>query len=141
VDDDDNAQVEWVVERVQRVFPYLAHGALLLISSQLPVGTTRRLETLYHETYPDGRVTFGYSPENLRLGAAIKVFTQPDRVVVGLRQDSDRERVTALLRPFIQTRRSMSVEATVISLDWRNDFLVMFVTIANWIAMWGDLFG
>jgi Predicted UDP-glucose 6-dehydrogenase len=49
VDDDDNAQVEWVVERVQRVFPYLAHGALLLISSQLPVGTTRRLETLYRD--------------------------------------------------------------------------------------------
>lgn len=134
VDDDDNAQVEWVVERVQRVFPYLAHGALLLISSQLPVGTTRRLETLYHETYPDGRVTFGYSPENLRLGAAIKVFTQPDRVVVGLRQDSDRERVTALLRPFTERIEWMSVESAEMTKHALNAFLAMSVTFANEIA-------
>ena len=31
------------------------------------------------------RVGFGYSPENLRLGKAIDVFTHPDRVVVGVR--------------------------------------------------------
>jgi UDPglucose 6-dehydrogenase len=32
-----------------------------------------------------GASAFAASPENLRLGKAIEVFMQPDRVVVGLR--------------------------------------------------------
>ena len=134
VDDDDNAQVEWVIERVQRIFPYLAYGSLLLVSSQLPVGTTRRLEALYREAYPAGQVTFGYSPENLRLGAAINVFTTPDRVVVGLRDETDRERMAALLRPFTERIEWMSVESAEMTKHALNAFLATSVTFANEIA-------
>ena len=38
VDEEDNADVEYVVERVSRLFPYLESGQELLISSQVPVG-------------------------------------------------------------------------------------------------------
>jgi UDPglucose 6-dehydrogenase len=134
VDDDDNAQVEWVIERVQRIFPYLAYGALLLVSSQIPVGTTRRLEALYREAHPTGQVTFGYSPENLRLGAAISVFTAPDRVVVGLREETDRERVAALLSPFTERIEWMSVESAEMTKHALNAFLATSVTFANEIA-------
>src|SRR5829696_6136987 len=47
VDDDDRADVDFVVSRVARVFPFLRDGALVLISSQLPAGTTRRLEAIF----------------------------------------------------------------------------------------------
>ena len=47
VDDDDRGDVEYVVERAVRLFPYLADGATVLVSSQVPVGTTRRLEELF----------------------------------------------------------------------------------------------
>lgn len=134
VDDDDNAQVEWVVERVERVFPYLADGTLVLVSSQLPVGTTRQLEMRYREQYPTRRVTFGCSPENLRLGSAINVFTAPDRVVVGLRVDADRERVAALLRPFTERIEWMSVESAEMTKHALNAFLATSVTFANEIA-------
>lgn len=134
VDDDDNAQVEWVVERVERIFPYLADATLLLVSSQLPVGTTRQLEMRYREAYPTGQVTFGYSPENLRLGAAINVFTTPDRVVVGLRDETDRERVAILLRPFTERIEWMSVESAEMTKHALNAFLATSVTFANEIA-------
>ena len=54
--------------------------AAILVSSQLPVGSTRMLE----QASRAGR-TFAYSPENLRLGDAVAAFMQPDRIVVGVR--------------------------------------------------------
>jgi UDPglucose 6-dehydrogenase len=136
VDDDDRADVEFVVGRVARLFPHLRAGMLVLISSQLPVGTTRRLE----QACPNKSVTFAYSPENLRLGKAIGVFTQPDRVVVGTRGEADRARIAALLRPFIEdparTDRIewMSVESAEMTKHALNAFLATSVTFINEIA-------
>jgi UDPglucose 6-dehydrogenase len=90
VDDEDQADVAFVVARVARLFPYLTSGTLVLISSQIPVGTTRHLEQAYAVAYPAQPVTFAYAPENLRLGRAIRTFTHPERVVVGIRCDADR---------------------------------------------------
>jgi UDPglucose 6-dehydrogenase len=68
VDDDDRADAEYVIERASRVLPSLRDGALVLISSQLPVGSTRRLEQAYAAMSGGRTVAFGYSPENLRRG-------------------------------------------------------------------------
>ena len=50
-------------------------------------------------------MSFAYSPENLRLGKAIDVFTRPDRVVVGVRSEADRERIVRLLSPVHRPHR------------------------------------
>ncbi len=134
VDDDDRADVEYVIERVTRVFPHIRDGALLLISSQLPVGTTRQLEQRFAAGSRGRRVGFGYSPENLRLGKAIAVFTQPDRVVAGVRVDADRERVSELLRPFDPKIEWMSVESAEMTKHALNAFLATSVTFINEIA-------
>src|SRR4026209_278402 len=44
VDDADESDVAFVLERLRRCLPHLQEGALVLISSQLPVGTIRALE-------------------------------------------------------------------------------------------------
>jgi len=140
VDEEDRADVEFVFERVTQLFSYLEAGALVLISSQMPVGTTRRLEKAYAEVYPNKPVNFGYSPENLRLGKAINVFTQPDRVVVGVRTKTDRECVAELLKPIIEdpvrTDRIewMSVESAEMTKHALNAFLATSVTFINEIA-------
>ena len=134
VDDDDHADVAFVVERVVQLFPALEAGVLVLLSSQLPVGTTRQLEQRYAAMYPERAVSFAYSPENLRLGKAISVFTHPDRVVVGVRKDADRERVAALLRPFTERIEWMSVESAEMTKHALNAFLATSVTFINEIA-------
>ncbi len=134
VDDDDHADVEYVAERVTRLFPFLEEDTLVLISSQMPVGTTRRLEQSYAATGRKQHVSFGYSPENLRLGKAIEVFTQPDRVVVGLRAEADRDRVATLLRPFTDHIEWMSVESAEMTKHALNAFLATSVTFINEIA-------
>ncbi len=134
VDDEDRADVDFVVQRIERLLPDIMGGALVLISSQLPVGTTSRLEKNYSELYPNKPITFAYSPENLRLGKSISVFTQPDRVVVGTRSDKDRDRVTELLAPFTDRIELMSVESAEMTKHALNSFLAVSVTFANEIA-------
>jgi len=141
VDNDDRADVDFVVAQVGRVLPELGDGALVLVSSQMPVGSIARLEQLLATTRPGARVTFGYSPENLRLGKALAVFQQPDRVVVGLRDDGDRGRVVALLAPFTSRIEWMSVESAEMTKHALNAFLATCVTFANEIAMLCEVTG
>ena len=134
VDEDDRADVEFVVEQAARVFPAVRDGALVLVSSQLPVGTTARLERMFLAARPDAGVSFGYSPENLRLGKALAAFQQPDRVVVGLRHETDRPRVSALLAPFTDRVEWTSVESAEMTKHALNAFLATSVAFANEVA-------
>lgn len=134
VDEADLADVDFVLNRVKKLLPLLKDGCLVLISSQLPVGSTRALASHYEALATRKRVTFGYAPENLRLGQAIGVFTRPDRVVVGLEDRDDQDKVKALLRPFTTNIVFMSVESAEMTKHGINAFLAMSVAFANELA-------
>jgi UDPglucose 6-dehydrogenase len=85
VDAEDRADVDAVVRAATALFPHLRDGALMLVSSQVPVGTTARLERLFAREAAGRRAAFAYAPENLRLGKALDVFMHPDRVVARTR--------------------------------------------------------
>ena len=135
LDVDARADVEFVVTRVVRLYSNVRRGALMLISSQLPAGTTRRLEKEFALGHPDKLVTFAYVPENLQLGKAISGFNRPERIVVGLRSEADRDRVTALLRPFSGNIEWMSVESAEMTKHALNAFLGTCVAFVNEIAV------
>jgi UDPglucose 6-dehydrogenase len=135
VDEEDQADVDFVLHRVTSVFPYLRSGTLVLISSQVPAGTTRALEATYRNANPEGAVSFAYSPENLRLGKGIETFTRPDRVVVGVRSLADRERIATFLKPITDRIEWMSVESAEMTKHALNAFLATSVTFANEIAV------
>jgi UDPglucose 6-dehydrogenase len=134
VDSQDVADVPFVIGNVAALFPYLKRGALVLISSQMPVGSTARLEAVYRAAHPHGTVSFAYSPENLRLGKAIEVFTQPDRVVVGARTEADRQRIAGLLAPFTDRIEWMGVESAEMTKHALNAFLATSVVFINEVA-------
>jgi len=134
VDEEDRAEVDFVLQRIRRVFPYITPGTLIFINSQLPAGTTRSLEREHMDLFPQRPVAFAYSPENLRLGRAIEVFTRPDRVVVGLRRDADRPPVMNLFRPFTRNMEWMSVESAEMTKHALNAFLATSVAFINEIA-------
>jgi UDPglucose 6-dehydrogenase len=132
VDEEDRADVRHVTSRVEALLPHLAPGAVVLVSSQLPVGTTRQLEEAAARAGVDAG--FAYSPENLRLGTAIEVFTRPDRVVLGARRPRDRERLSALLAPITSRLEWMSVESAEMTKHALNAFLATSVAFANEVA-------
>ena len=134
VDENDVADVEFVIERVAALFPLLRADACVLISSQMPVGSTRRLAEMYARVIPQGKATFAYSPENLRLGKAIDAFLRPDRVVVGTRDAADRGRLTELFKPITDKIEWMSVESAEMTKHALNAFLATSVAFANEIG-------
>ncbi len=134
VDEDDRADVDFVIDCVARVLPFLPQGMTVLLSSQLPVGSTRRLETLAATKYPDRDLGFACSPENLRLGKAIDVFMKPDRIVAGVRRKKDRARLALLLGGITDRIEWMSIESAEMTKHAINAFLATSVVFTNEIA-------
>jgi len=141
VDDDDNADVDYVVAQIERTLSHLPVGTTVLISSQMPVGSVRRLEAIAAERFQKQEISFAYSPENLRLGKALDVFLKPDRIVVGVRSGRDRERLNQLLKPITERIEWMSVESAEMTKHAINAFLATSVTFANEIACICELVG
>lgn len=134
VNDEDVADVKFVITKINKIFPHLTKDTVVLISSQLPVGTTRRLEQMYADVCPAKPISFVYSPENLRIGKAISAFTNPGRVVVGVRTEADQARIAQLLQPITDRIEWMSVESAEMTKHALNAFLALSVTFINEIS-------
>ena len=134
VDENDQADVEFVFEEVLKLLSFLSIDTTVLVSSQLPVGSIRRFEDISAEKYPEKNIRFAYSPENLRLGKSLDVFLHPDRVVVGVRRPEDREILSRLLGPITDNILWMGVESAEMTKHAINAFLGMSITFINEIA-------
>lgn len=141
VDEEDQADVATVVEKITALFPSLPNQSFVLISSQVPVGTTAACEQAYRAAYPQADVIFAYSPENLRLGSAIDVFLKPDRIIVGTRRPEDRERLLPLLMPITDRIEWMTTESAEMTKHAINSFLALSVTFINEIAAVCEQYG
>ena len=134
VDEEDQADVEFVLDKVKSVLPVLKDETVVLISSQIPVGSVRKLEHYVKENYSNKQICFAYSPENLRLGKAIDVFLNPDRIVAGVRSEVTRKKLEKLFTPITNKIEWMSVESAEMTKHAINSFLATSVTFANELA-------
>ena len=128
VDADDVADVGFVVQQIELAAAALRPGSLVLISSQLPVGTCAQLE----KRFP--RLRFACSPENLRLGQAIDAFEKPARIVVGLRDATARADLERLLAPLGAPLLFMRTESAEMVKHALNSFLALSIAFINEIA-------
>ena len=134
VDENDRADVAFVENEVKSIFPYIREGTDIIISSQMPVGSTGRLEKSFNAIYPGKRISFYYSPENLRLGKAIDAFTKPARIIAGKRPDADNVRINTILKSFCDRIEWMSTESAEMTKHALNAFLATSVTFINELA-------
>ncbi len=81
VDENDNIQLEVINKTFELFSKYLSSSTTVVISSQIPVGTTRKLVNLLKKNNMKNSVI--YFPENLRLGQAFASFLTPERIVIG----------------------------------------------------------
>jgi len=128
VNENDESDVDFVLGSLRRALPHLPKGALVLISSQLPVGTCAKLE----KEFP--WLPFAYSPENLRLGKAIEAFEKADRVIVGVRHDAHRPQLEQLFKPFTPQVLFMRTESAEMVKHALNAFLALSITFINEVA-------
>ena len=130
VNERDEADVAWVRGRLEAIADAIPRGAVVLVSSQVPVGFTAALERDW-----EGRgLRFAYSPENLRLGQALQSFDRPERIVVGVRGNAGRDRLAEVLGPFSTRIEWMSIESAEMTKHALNAFLATSVAFANEVA-------
>lgn len=134
VDEDDNADVNFVISQIEKTLPSLTDNAIVLISSQMPIGSVKKLEAIVKQNHSDKNISFAYSPENLRLGNALNVFLNPDRIVVGTRTERDKNIILKILEPITTKIEWMSVESSEMTKHAINAFLATSVVFANEIA-------
>jgi len=130
VNEEDRADIDFVHSRAMRLAANMQAGAVLLVSSQMPVGSIARLEREFGAV----RVRFACSPENLRLGKALQVFRSPDRVVVGVRDAETRAILEGVWAPFAPRIEWMSVESAEMTKHAINSFLATSICFINEIA-------
>ncbi len=135
VDKNDKSSPEFVIDKIKLCIPYLKNGTIVLISSQLPVGTCKKLES----QYPD--LNFSYSPENLRLGKALEVFQKAERIVIGTRTNERKNKLEQLFSPFCKNLIFMSPESAEMTKHALNGFLALSISYMNEIARLCEITG
>jgi UDPglucose 6-dehydrogenase len=134
VDDDDNADVEWVLAQAVELLAALPERSLVVVSSQLPVGSVAELQERCAAQRSDGGLRFACVPENLRLGRALECFSARDRIVAGVRSEEDRTELAELLAPFSAEVQWMRVESAEMTKHALNGFLATSVAFINEVA-------
>ena len=128
VNDNDESDVQIVLNHLRRALPKLPKDALVLISSQLPVGTCKQLEKEFPHFH------FACSPENLQLGKAIDAFEKADRVIVGIRGEMKKALLEELFKPFARQAIFMRTESAEMIKHSLNCFLGLSIAFINEIA-------
>src|SRR5260221_5123457 len=128
VNDHDESDVKSVLANLRKALPHLKKGALVLISSQLSVGTCAKLEKEFPQFH------FACSPENLRLGKAIDSFEKAERIIVGIRDDAKKPLLEKLFAPFTSQIIFMRTESAEMVKHALNSFLALSITFINEVA-------
>ncbi len=135
VNADDVSDLAWVHARLARVLPGLRPGTVVLISSQLPVGTCVQLAKQYPLLH------FACSPENLRLGKAIEAFEKPARIIVGATTTHAQSILEIMLTPLGAPLLWMRPESAEMVKHALNSFLALSVAYINEIAALAETVG
>jgi UDPglucose 6-dehydrogenase len=82
VDEDDQSDLSTINKIFKLVKRISNERMVVIVSSQIPVGTSRNLVTLLKKN-KGNTASVAYFPENLRLGSAYECFLNPERIVLG----------------------------------------------------------
>jgi UDPglucose 6-dehydrogenase len=131
LDKDGVPDSAWVMAQIEARLKTLPPGGaipLMLVSSQLPVGSTARLE----KNWP--KLDFAHSPENLRVATAVSDFSNQPRVVVGTRHSHRRALLEALFTPFTKQIIFTDPETAEMVKHTLNTFLGLQIAYINEVA-------
>lgn len=141
VDDLGRGDVHGIKKRLIQLFPYFKENTLIIISSQLPVGTTQEISISFKQKFQKKTIEFVYSPENLRLGQAIALFLNPDRIIMGISSIRAKKCIRDLLYPIADKIIWMSIKSAEMTKHAINAFLATSIAFINELALLCETLG
>jgi UDPglucose 6-dehydrogenase len=134
VDDDDDVDLSGIFTTFEALAPALERDAIIVVSSQVPVGTCEQLAKTVRRVNPMARFGIAYTPENLRLGQAITRFLRPDMLVIGADTPATAQRVQDLYAPIETTCVVMGLRSAEMVKHAINAYLATTISFANEIG-------
>lgn len=134
VNDEDEVDVSVVINAIDRSISHLESGVLIVVSSQLPVGTSEKIVAMIKAKRPELVFNYAYSPENLRLGDAVKCFLEPGRIVVGAAGDGALTNVKEIFSKLNAEIVSMSPASAEMAKHALNAYLATSISFTNDVA-------
>ena len=134
---DGHADLSYVYAAAEEIARSMDGFTVVVTKSTVPVGTGDEVEAVIRKTRPDAQFAVVSNPEFLREGAAIEDFKRPDRVVVGVENDTAREVMRELYRPLFlnETPIVFTARRTSELIKYAaNAFLAMKITFINEMA-------
>jgi UDPglucose 6-dehydrogenase len=134
----DLSQVESVCRTIGQ---HTNDERILVIKSTVPVGTSKKCQIWVEEEMEkrgvNHHVHLVSNPEFLREGKAIKDFMEPDRIVVGFRDEKAGTAMRELYKPLIDQGSNyleMNVESSELTKYASNSFLATKISFVNFMA-------
>lgn len=132
VREDDSSDLAILQKSVADASQIMKDGAVIIVSSQSPVGYCNELRNILHEYNP--ALDIAYSPENLRLGEAIKCYLDPGRIILGTHSEETQEKCKQLFSTITENIITMNLESAELVKHGINSFLAMSIVFANNLA-------
>ncbi len=134
VNDRDESDLSPILKALRQASPHLREDSLVVVSSQIPAGTSGKICQLIRKLRPDLKFHYVYTPENLRLGDAVNCFLRPGRVVVGANDEAGFERMKGILSGIEADLLQMSPASAEMAKHALNAFLATSISFINDIA-------
>jgi len=139
--EDGSADLQHVIDVAREIGRQMDRYSILVDKSTVPVGTADKVRAAVQEELAKRNVTIDFdvvsNPEFLKEGDAVKDFTRPDRVVVGLDSERAAETMRSLYYPFMRNHERilfMGVRDAEMTKYAANAMLATKISFMNEIA-------
>ena len=139
VNNEDSSDVDFVFRQIEKLLHYVGENTLLVICSQLPVGSCKKVSNMAQRLNKSIEVVS--HPENLRIGRAFETFFDPDRLIFGTLDGNPSILLQEVFQPLNKPKFWMKIESAEMSKHALNTFLALSITFAGEIAQVCSSFG
>ena len=95
-DENGEADLTFVRQCANEIAEFISPNTLVIVKSTVPVGTCDEIEGIIYEKCAHSEFSVISNPEFLREGNAIYDFMNPDRIVIGIKNQNHKKRIIDL---------------------------------------------
>lgn len=131
------ADMQYVFEAAKSIAKNLSGFTVIVNKSTVPVGSAREVARLIREVNPQADFEVASNPEFLREGAAVRDFTHPDRIIVGVDSGRAKEVMQQVYGPLTLREAPLvffNPETAELTKYASNAFLAMKISFINEMA-------
>lgn len=134
VDDNDNVDLTSVYHAVNIISEIVHENSIIIVQSQVPVGTCDDFIKIIKQKRPETKFGLAYCPENLRLGKAIEIFQNPDRIIIGANDDQTQIKAKQFFDVINCPKIFMDLKSAEMTKHSINAFLATCISFINWVG-------